>query len=700
MKKLLVLCAALALSCGAYAQSSSKLGSAKTPRGFTTTAAPSALFWSKEVSLNGDNVWNAKVGPVSSSLYGFGANVAAAKVPGATVADIPAAPFGTAPLTQAIADQVAVNWHGGVKAQFVSKMSAYLRSIGVSHSYFSYAQTLSVATGYAPGFKLKTLVWSGSVDSTGRSLAGAPRIIDGDPTFVYAISWPSTTDAMLPSDWNFANAGKIQWWLLNKKMERITADAYVTVGSAYDNVTDISKSKSMGPVACFVDKTYSGTIDTNPGDAENPSPTPVVTNCVGGVTDVADLIRQTGASAGIAVYVNAVEPVYAEDTAGGLASPALGMTYDDRLWMCDKLQNSGNYGYLVRAAADMYYVTPSVTGPYNMELAKQETFSSLSPTVPFTQQVSTAALGGQHPDNVLISPVLNPATNTPDVWLRNSAQWNDAVYIAPIRTAPTTGTTNYMVSGGVTVSSTSTGAGATTRTIGRNAIGSGSSDDYVTFAIADTSAVQQFSMSNQVFDDYAYFEVNGHTVFAGVPGHLEVNGFYPGILGYQFFVPPQSTTCYDMESGQQCYTTSGFVSGTEYNYFEPESCQVQTGYQELGDSGGYPLYSTVDNRGTYIRGYNQGKGLCGPAGFNTKNGSNALLSFNDNHTANVVRDLRPYLVNGTNVIHAHTYVVGTGGWGFKISEQIQSCGTTLGIAEAPQPAPSNVTPVVPQRFQP
>lgn len=585
-------------------------------------------MWSQTVLLDGTTTSAAKLGPITSSQLGFGATHNLLAVSGQEVAKLPVLGLSSGPLQEGAVLSAVGNWVAQSKEGFRTDVVRYLQSKGVSQAFFSFTQQVLVVSGAPAGYSRKSVVWSGTVMADGRIFAGNPQLIDSDPIFVEAIYWPLASDDSLPAGWTYDRAGSIQWRLLDKLMNPISAYAYVNTGGAYDGVVGESYS-GVGPAACFIDR-------RNPG-------------CPASGTDVAQLMASTGASGAVAMYANKLEPKYRPDPAGDGSTfiPVMSYSYTDRLWACDHLQNSGQFGYVLAGSADTYFVGKSTSGPLPFQLSSSSTLEALSPTSNFSIAASAAQISaaGLTPDGLIISPVADASATQPILWPYGSTEWNQAVYIAPIRqmtadkitfTAPADISANVSAAGGTQVASFSSPSwygGTYVRDI--------------TFNVADPSALTELALIAQAFDDQLLLEVNGHAIFAGPRPYFEWSGplsmlmigekifYYDGMTGLGVY---QFSQCFDMGLGTNCvdvtvigYQGAGVTTQcNEYGCYDAPSVT----YSGLG--------STTQELGTWF-------------------------------TDNKYIDIRRWLVPGTNRIRATLGVAGRGGFWFQLRVQ-GGCG--------------------------
>lgn len=590
-------------------------------RALATATGPTTLMWSQTVLLDGTSTSAAKLGPIVSSQLGFGATHNLLSVSGHQVATLPALGLGSATQPESFVQSTLNSWIGQVKGEFRAKVAAYLQHNGVSQAFFSFTQQVKIASGAPAGFSRKSVVWTGTVMADGRVFAGDPRIIDSDPIFVEAIYWPLASDDTLPAGWTYANAGSIQWRLLDKLMNPISAYAYVSTGGIYDGVVGESYS-GEGPAACFIDR-------RNPG-------------CPASGVDVAQLMTANGASGAVAMYANKLEPKYRPDPAGDGTTfiPVMSYSYTDRLWACDHLQNTGQFGYVLEGAADTYFVGSSTQGPLPFQLASSSNLEALSPTANFSVAATAAQISasGLAPDGLIISPVADASATQPILWPYGSTEWNQAMYIAPIRQS-TSDKISFVAPSDISTA-VSTSGETQTASFASPSWGGGTYVREITFNVADPSSLAELALIAQAFDDQLLLEINGHAIFAGprpyfewAPAYAmimvgEKLNYYDGMTGLGLY---QFPACFDFGLGSGCVdvTMIGYTG-----WGAPPPCYDPYCYN-LPVVTYYGLGNTVQELGTWF-------------------------------TDNKYIDIRRWLVPGTNRIRASLGVAGRGGFWFQL----------------------------------
>jgi hypothetical protein len=642
-----------------------------------TPVSRNVLYMSQEITLSGDIGSSAKIAPLTMSSAGFGIEKNAVKLAGLPVTGLPRISIAN-PTSTTAALEAANNWTSSNMPAFQSRVGNYIRAQGLSSAFFTFTQEIMVST--VLGTKKQAVGFNVTVDQNGRPLYGAPKIIDPDPLILEAMYTPQAAVDGLPPNWAYPDAGSIKYRVLNKKYEPLTGYTSIPTGGAFDE--DINSSDPDTKLKCLMDLRYPG--------------------CTG-PTDIRTLAGQVGASLAIVDYVRRLEPDY-DTLADGTQVARGAISYDARIWDCTSYVNRGYFGYVLRIRAERYAMTP--TGDLaQYQLLQQFGGKTISPTEPFQKSVPISSLGGQNPQNVVISA--NPGDNS--LWsVGNAEQMRNVVYLAPVKAQGGDGVLSAAsFSGDMSVQQTSA-VGSTREyyigTVCKACWSTGTYDRTVTFNLDSPQSLDEFAMIQEGFDDWLLVAVNGTTVFVGPKGGNMLNISY-GSTGENDCAwngssytcqHPYAATQFDAQGnpvspGANCtYSTyydweTGYSSGTwncpvNYNW-----CDANGGYD--GYTG--PAYSCrntpcpdgavqfMSNAGyTSWVPWNGAVNGCGSQELSTS------WRFN-----NYV-DLRPYLHSGNNSIFMRTITYGKGE-GF-IQVRSQACGASMGLdAGDPPPVPSS-----------
>lgn len=591
-----------------------------TSRDFGQGLYRNALYLSQTYSLSGELTGVAKVAPVTASRLGYGAKVAVTRAAASTVAVMPRVSVAN-PTSREAAETTLSFWVSDNAARYTSGIGQWLRARSLSHALFTYSQEIKVISPTAAGGSKKMQIyWSGFVDSSGKAMYGRPQIIDADPLFVDVTYWPKTADSTLPSGWNYVNAGKAQWRLLNKNFEPITGYAEIDLNGIYD--ADLSEDEA--PFNCFVDTRNSG--------------------CVPGF-DVRKLILDYGATAAIVQYAQKLAPVYeavddGSESEDAEARPVVSYAYDDRVLMCDKLVNKGRIGYTLEANFEQYFVMPAEP-VYDAQWIGHSTVSALSNPTDFELEVDKASLGTLHPSSVLLSPLRDGA-----IWPLTSAEAQRATYVSPYREEGSGLADINLTQGDVRVSTVSSGGSSSEivfETVNQQVLPTGSHSRYFTFNLDNPSSLSQFALVGETYDDFIYVAVNERTVFAG-----------PAV--------------FDGKVNQMRGRTDAYMLPLTNSSNDSGLSQVRS------DSNSAICFGTFSGGSwTDITGWGVGVGL---------RDAQCVTRFRDygRVSANQYIDLRPYLRAGTNVVYvrAITYAGGRNdGFSLRFSAAQASCGASF-----------------------
>lgn len=631
-------------------------------RDLGTSVTRNVLSLNQDVRLSGQMTWAASIGPLTTSSAGFGAQKNAVKLPRYPVNLLPAVSVAS-PTSQDTALQAAKDWMDAQIPSLRSQVADYMRGQGLSSAFYLYTQEITVTT--ETGAKKRAISFNLSVDQNGRALYGAPKIVDPEPTILEALYTPKRAVDGLPTHWAYPGAGGIKYRLLNRLFEPISEYQTEDTGGAFDEDTEASDPDSK--LRCLIDLRHPG--------------------CAGPL-DIRKLMDRTGASYAILDYVRRLEPDY-EELADGTQQARGAISYDARIWNCSTYKNSGFFGYVLTMRAERYLVQPA---PDLMKFQMLQQFGgkTISPTEPFHKTVEISALGGRHPDTVVISP--HPDDNT--IWLRSDADlMRNVIYVAPVRAQGGDGEIpGAAFSGDMAVREDYSSGGVREYYIGTvadNYWRTGQYDRTVSFNLKDPRALEEFALIQEGFDDWMLVAVNGTTVFVGPYGG--------DMLSVEFTAPRTEMDCTQEGSKWACYSTQSFPSGGSV----PPGCTLVGG----GSEGGFMLRcktaeyaqcvaNFTNNESQGFEGYRCSNSVCGYGAVQYRSNATGRgagcgdVELETSWVQNTYVDLRPYLQNGANTIFMRTIVGGDGeGW---IRVRTRSCGASLGLDQGdPPPVPSD-----------
>lgn len=253
---------------------------------------------------------------------------------------------------------------------------------------------------------------------------GAPRVIDGDPTYVYITYTPKALAAGLPSTWAYADAGIFKWQLRKRDGTPQTNWVNIDTNGAYDEPTANGSDPNFG-VNCLADKRSS------------PS-------CPTAYTDAHTLISSTSSNGAIIDYTRKLQPQYTT-ASDGSQQPNMAISFDTRsLHHNDSCTNgtirtAGRYGLTLTNTFDRFVFDDSQTTP---SLVKRNTSNSFSPTQGFDYTQTTALSISQ-----IQALVINPFDPTGP--LVSTANVPGVQYTAPIYEDGTSGRVTKFVHGNI-----------------------------------------------------------------------------------------------------------------------------------------------------------------------------------------------------------------------------------------------------------
>lgn len=615
-----LLCALLAAAATTAAAASTSSHS------LTTSPFRNVVFLTEQVQLDGQTATQAKIAPLTASESGFTGDKLASPLPGFPVPPMPAVTISGA-VTQDVALSASKSWMTYYVSGFAAQLGGWLRGEGLSMATFNFTQDVNISSSL--GVKKQSIAFLANIDSSGRALYGEPKVIDPNPTTVQVVYTPLAVAAGLPQGWQYPNAGKISWRVLDKKMNPLTNWAIIDVGGEFD--VDPNNPDPDARLKCLFDL-------RNPG-------------CPVGGTDTRSLMNQTGSAFGLVDYVRQLEPTYHTDPDGTLAADTA-VSVDSRTWNCSSYTNNGTWGMRLHEQEDVYLVQQSADQVTYVQLASAAA-QTLSPTSSYTKTVGSAALGGQNPDLYVISPY----SGDDSLWYRgNAALMQNVVYVNPTLQQDLSSLT-FNVSGTPAPIVTNDGAGGTDIQFAQS-LWTDHISDWTTFSGSATFTVGNPSQVTSALLTYVggantfkSIAVNGHTVFTN-----DTRG------GYIF-------TCYADPAGGGNTVSSAFSSGGVSfcdnlgATFAPALSGTSCGG---GDHGTCRDWSLPDRT---VYPYARLAGSLGDTRDGVPWGSPGWVNIN----------IAPYLVQGANTITYSNWLSGFGDHGggqYDIRFHLQnSCGT-------------------------
>jgi hypothetical protein len=579
----------------------------------TSSPFRNVVFLTEQVALDGQTATQAKIAPLTSSESGYTGDKLASPMPAFPVTPMPAVTISGA-VGQDVALSASKSWMTYYLPGFASSMGAWLRGQGLSMATFNFTQDVNVTS--TQGVKKQSIAFLANIDSSGRALYGEPKVIDPNPTTVQVVYTPLAVAAGLPQGWQFPNAGKIAWRILDKKMNALTNWAIIDVGGEFD--ADANNPDPDARLKCLFDLRNA--------------------NCPVGGTDTRSLMNQTGSAFGLVDYVRQLEPTYHTAADGTLVADTA-ISVDNRTWNCSTYTNYGSWGMKLHEQEDVYLVQQSADAVSYVQLASAAA-QAISPTQSYTSSASNGQLGGQNPDLYIVSPYPN---DNPLLWYRGDAnQMQNVVYVNPTLQQDLS-SLSFNVTGTPAPIVASDGAGGTDiqfyatpytnhytswPTFGGTA----------TFTVGDISKLKSALLTyvggSNTFKSIA---VNGHTIWTN-----DTKG------GFMF-------TCYPDPANPFGGWGSGNTTSSAYSNSlmfcdntGSASATADSGTSCTGGDNGFCTDWTLPNRTVY-----PSATLAGRTG-DTRDG----VPWGSPGTVNI--NIAPYLVQGTNTITYSNWLSGFG----------------------------------------
>jgi hypothetical protein len=491
--------------------------------------------------LSGDIQLTAKVGPLTVSDKGYGNDKL-------TVV-LPAIPFSAAqpisvanPSSPEAALAAGRVWMTSMASVLTSRIQNWALSQGVSMGIYNYTQEVNIKT--AAGVKKRALFWNISVDKDGKATYGEPKLVNPDPLIVEGTYVTSKAVAGLPSTWKFNQGGKIQYRVLDKKLNPITAWQTVDVNGAYD---DTSLVPSDTQPNCLLDNRNAG--------------------CVTGYTDMRKILDDTGSDFAYINYVHGLSPEY---DAGGNAKGAISV--DQRVWRCGSYENEGYFGFVLNTTLSRYFLDPSLATPYKGAMLGAFRGKTISPSEYYKKVVPASMLPG-HPDGYFISPM--PGDDT--LWSKNDPEkMRLVIYMAPVRNASDGRLLSPSTNSSDTTITNTYSAGSLKRyRIGTqcdNCFAGGDGtlfDRTATFHMTNPQEIERVAIVNAEYDDWMAVWVNGYLVLNRPNGGDRLNLI--DTTYSEEYCPPEKGSCrWVTRGGKYVENYPGARNPVEYSISQKE----------------------------------------------------------------------------------------------------------------------------------
>ncbi|MCC5609614.1 hypothetical protein LC612_23260 [Nostoc sp. CHAB 5834] len=625
---------------------------------------------SQSVLLSGESTTFLNVAPLTSSEKGFGMAKLNTPITGNPVGAMQKIPVPN-PVGRADALAAAADWMTREIGPYKSRYGTWLKSEGLSVGFFNYTQEVMVTTELGP--KKFNIAFNASVDQSGRATYGLPKLVDSDPILVEANYIPLRAIGGLPASWQYPDAGKIVWRVLNKRFEPLSGWRAIETNGAYDSALIELAGDQDAKLACLMDLRKAG---------------------CSGPKDIRGIMNDVGASYAIVNYMRSIEPVY-EDTPEGI-KPVGAISVDERVWTCVSYINKGHYGYVLSLVADQYVVRQE-SDKVNWQLLKQYGSKGISPTEPYNKEVTIAQMNSAFPGVGAESLVISPAVGDNQIFRITDKDFiKNLVYVAPVTVDPRGGEMeNLSFAGDMAVSKIEDPAAKLKKqymfgTLGDNYWLEGQFDRSISFNLSSNKSLERFELAEVSFDDYFYIIVNGVKVYQGPYGGNTLTAVTGTTLG-------AGATCSLSGSRWSCREVTGSVASE----ITMGSCPLNTEQDPAGpDKDGKTKCFAVQNS-TYGNcivengGYICSDG-CPPNTVQYQTGATTIGSgcgYRDLRTQfrfSPKIDLMPYLNTGPNVITTRTIVGGGGDMNFKIISE--GCGAEKGYETENPPVPPTATP--------
>jgi hypothetical protein len=336
---------------------------------------------------------------------------------GATsIASVPIMPYTSGSKTKDEIVTQATNFLLPFATDVGNALKAWMTANNYKAASFVYEQEL-IPSGVSRTMKL---VWQLSITEGGRTMYGAPRVIDGDPTYVYITYTPKALAVGLPSTWAYADAGILKWQLRKRDGTPQTNWVNIDTNGAYDEPVANGSDPNSG-VNCLANKRSS------------PS-------CPTAYTDAHTLISSTSSNGAIIDYTRKLQPQYTT-LSDGSQQPNMAISFDTRSLhhnnSCTNgtIRTAGRYGLTLTNTFDRFVLDDTQTTP---TLVKRNTSNSFSPTQGFDYTQTTSL-----PISQVQSLVINPFDPTGP--LVSTSAVPGVQYTAPIYEDGDTGQTQESI---------------------------------------------------------------------------------------------------------------------------------------------------------------------------------------------------------------------------------------------------------------
>lgn len=235
--------------------------------------------------------------------------------------------------------------------RLINDLTAAMRTHDAGRAVYTFTKRIEVRP--APGVTVpKDVKWILAVEAGGKPVFGRPRIINPEPIYVLALYIPKTVSDALDPGWQYVDAGKLRYVLVNKKMQPQSIPFEIDMEGAYDELQPVSDTDAVDSdwgLRCL--------ITGRSEDSTMPCPAKKT---------IHDLIDELGADGAMVDYGRNLAPIYDEypkddGTVEYRARYALDVRYRSIDYLgCESnsvnFRNISDYGYLLASQIDQYLV--------------------------------------------------------------------------------------------------------------------------------------------------------------------------------------------------------------------------------------------------------------------------------------------------------------------------------------------------------
>lgn len=300
--------------------------------------------------------------------------------------------LGSVTLSTVEIQNLAQSWFASRIAALTNQVVAHLNSVGADSAWLDYQQSVKSNN------KTKYIVFSVSIQKSGKMTWSGVQVVDAAPTTLYTVYTNKSVAVGLPQNWQYPDAGTLKYDTRNLSFQALTPATVIQTNGAYDEPAT-SSAATTDPDAglkCLID--------------HNSSP-----SCSQAFPDVKTLIKTTDSIRAVVDYVRKVQPDYTEQPDGSQAANMALDIYERTIQLpaccCQDTgqtyTNKQRYGFSLITIIDRYLV--NTDGSYVQ--VNRYSGHSVSPTIDQTKTVaiSRSQLGS------LASQIINPENGKMDL---------------------------------------------------------------------------------------------------------------------------------------------------------------------------------------------------------------------------------------------------------------------------------------------